>query len=302
MDVVRKSAEHHFLTLLEVVKRNTEGWIGIRFALSRNLKHSNVILDPRQIDQKLAVVQATGAEIVDEIEAQIGDSIDNGAVCHFADGDVILLVKPDNAATYEQIKKINKDLGSKLGPGICELSHLAKDIYLYQKLADKKIVSARCVDAYRMMADKNKVGSISLRRKKRDEPLILFVEDDRFTSSYATNILSQKFDVIQARTGEDAIMAYIEHAPDMVFLDIHLPGLSGHEVLKALRRVDNEAYVVMLSVDAARANVVGATSHGAAGFIKKPFSKNRLLFTAQHSPFIRHAGEAPPNMVDVFGA
>jgi DNA-binding NarL/FixJ family response regulator len=51
--------------------------------------------------------------------------------------------------------------------------------------------------------------------------------------------------------------------------------------------VDPEAHVVMLSVDTVKANIVTATNRGAAGFLKKPFSKERLLAFVEKSPFIK---------------
>ena len=83
------------------------------------------------------------------------------------------------------------------------------------------------------------------------------------------------------------ITMYIEHAPDIVLLDIHLPGMDGHSTLKLLRRLDPEGFMVMLSVDASSDNVLGATEAGAQTFLKKPFSKDRLVSVIRKSPHIR---------------
>jgi DNA-binding NtrC family response regulator len=60
--------------------------------------------------------------------------------------------------------------------------------------------------------------------------------------------------------------------------DIHLPGLDGHETLNAIRKADPAAYVVMLSVDAVKTNIVEASKGGASGFLKKPFTKDRMIW------------------------
>jgi DNA-binding response OmpR family regulator len=115
----------------------------------------------------------------------------------------------------------------------------------------------------------------------------MIVEDDRFTASYAANILSKEYELSVCRTGEEGIIAYIEHAPDIVFLDIHLPGLNGHDTLRAIKAADPKAFVVMLSVDTAKTSIVESTQSGAHSFLKKPFSKERLLNTVKASPYVR---------------
>lgn len=92
-----------------------------------------------------------------------------------------------------------------------------------------------------------------------------------------------------ARTGEEAILKYIEYAPDAVFLDIHLPGINGHQALQALKAADSEAFVVMLSVDTAKASIMAASENGAVSYLKKPFSRERVLNTLRLSPFIRES-------------
>jgi CheY-like chemotaxis protein len=187
-----------------------------------------------------------------------------------------------NDAEHESIKKFFKEAVEKIGAKFCEMNNLAKDIYSYQKLTDERFLSSRLMAAYEAMADTNRTKSIPLRRQRREDAVILIVEDDRFTASYASNLLNKDYDVVHAKTGE----VYIEHAPDIVFLDIHLPGLDGHDTLRALRKIDPESFIIMLSVDTMKQNIVDATKGGASGFLKKPFSKERLLATVQKSPFI----------------
>ena len=97
---------------------------------------------------------------------------------------------------------------------------------------------------------------------------------------------NKEYDVVLAKNGEDAIRLYIEHAPDVVFLDIHLPGLNGQETLRAIRKIDPKSCVFMLSVDTVKENIVNANKDGATGFLKKPFSKERLMVAVKKSPHI----------------
>src|SRR5690606_8687745 len=99
-----------------------------------------------------------------------------------------------------------------------------------------------------------------LRRKRRDSPLVMVVEDDRFTASYIQNFL-REYDVVIARNGEEAILKYIEYAPDAVFMDLHMPGLNGDQALQAIKAADPDAFVVMLSVDTAQHSIMSASEH-----------------------------------------
>jgi two-component system chemotaxis response regulator CheY len=65
--------------------------------------------------------------------------------------------------------------------------------------------------------------------------------------------------------------------------------LNGIETLQALRAIDPEAYIVMVSVDTVKANIVKATGLGASGFLRKPFSRDRLIATVEKSPYIGSA-------------
>jgi two-component system chemotaxis response regulator CheY len=154
-------------------------------------------------------------------------------------------------------------------------------------MADRKLLSARRFEAYRAMSDVHKVSSIAVRRERHLNPRVLIIEDDRFTAVYATNILSKEYDLTVCRTGEEGLAAYIEQAPDIVFLDVHMPGLSGHETLAGIKAVDPKAFVVMLSADTMKTNIVQAADGGAKNFLKKPFSKERLLNTVKNSPYVR---------------
>jgi len=65
---------------------------------------------------------------------------------------------------------------------------------------------------------------------------VLLIEDDKFLSSLLQNRLQKEnFDVILARTGEEAITALETATPDLIMLDIILPGKSGFEVLEKVR-------------------------------------------------------------------
>lgn len=286
MQIVRGSAEHHFLTTLEKLKANPKNWMAQYFAFSKYINHQELVSNPARIPDYIAGVTAKSEAFLKRISDAIKD-FPGGHLYLFPDQDIAALVEFEDEAQKARLREIYKALAADVPPDFADSGLLSAEMYNYQKLADQKLVTARRFDAYRTMSDLNKVRSIALRRSRREHPKVMIVEDDRFTASYTSNILSKDYDLVVCRTGEEAIQDYIEHAPDIVFLDIHLPGLSGHEVLEAIAAIDPHSYVVMLSVDTASKNIKKASETGAQNFLKKPFSKERLLAVVRNSPYIR---------------
>lgn len=284
--VVEKSAEYAFLNMVERLKRDPNGWFGVRVHLSRKIKHDDMLQSLSGINGHLRTCQNRATEVCDYIAEQ-ATIFDHAHIYKFKDGDIVLLAHSQRDSETQKVKDIAKDVSTRFGTDLCEFHSLVKDMYVYQKLSDAKLLSMKRIDAYEQMSDKSIVRSIPIRRNKREEPLVMFVEDDKFTSTHACNILNKEFEVIPVKTGEEAILKYIEHAPDMVFLDIHLPGLSGFDTLKSIKKIDPKAYVVMLSVDTVKRNIVDTNHNGASGFIKKPFSKTRLITSVHKSPYIK---------------
>ena len=80
----------------------------------------------------------------------------------------------------------------------------------------------------------------------------------------------------EAATGQVALERYRKSIPDVVFLDIELPDLDGHEVLKQIKAIKDNAFIVMVSAHSTVENVKEAISSGASGFIVKPFSPQKI--------------------------
>ena len=82
--------------------------------------------------------------------------------------------------------------------------------------------------------------------------------------------------VHQVRDGSEAITAWRELQPRVTFLDIDMPRQDGLAVLKAIRSVQPDAFVAMVSGYSSPDNVREALSMGASGFIVKPFKPQRI--------------------------
>lgn len=114
-------------------------------------------------------------------------------------------------------------------------------------------------------------------RKGRSGIHVLVVDDDEFSGALVSRNLSDDYNVIMAQDGETALRQYFTQAPDVVFLDIDLPDVSGHDILNKILEHDKDAFVVMLSGNSDKTNILKAIDDGAKGFIGKPFTRNKLV-------------------------
>ena len=124
-------------------------------------------------------------------------------------------------------------------------------------------------------------------RSNRSKPEIMVVEDDMFSRKLVTGSLSKEYNVRGAKDGHEAVKFYALHGPDVMFLDIELPDVTGHEVLKKILSFDPDAYIVMLSGKGDKENVLNAISQGAKGFVGKPFTKEKLLQYINQCPTVK---------------
>lgn len=125
-------------------------------------------------------------------------------------------------------------------------------------------------------------------RKVRMPLHVMLVEDDPLTRRLITGTFKEQYALITAASAEEAVANYLLHAPDIVFLDIGLPDTSGFEVLHRILKSDPEAYVVMFSGNSYLDNITAALSTGAAGFVAKPFKKEKMQHYIHDSALHHH--------------
>ena len=106
---------------------------------------------------------------------------------------------------------------------------------------------------------------------------ILVVDDEpQLLRALATNLKARGYEVDQAVTGEAALMLAASHHPDLVVLDLGLPGIDGLEVISGLRGWSSVP-IVVLSVREREADKVAALDAGADDYVTKPFGMDELL-------------------------
>jgi two-component system response regulator AtoC len=105
----------------------------------------------------------------------------------------------------------------------------------------------------------------------RPKTKILVIDDDPKVAWILSEGLSSLFEFVSARDGIEGIQLVSTEKPDLILLDIKMPGMSGLEVLEKLNRADSRPEVIMISGHGDTKYVVESVKLGAAEFIDKPF-------------------------------
>lgn len=112
---------------------------------------------------------------------------------------------------------------------------------------------------------------------------ILIVDDEKNIRESIAGILQDEgFSISTANDGKQAIAAVQDEKPDLVLLDIWMPGMDGIETLKQLKALHDDLQIVMMSGHATIETAVTATKLGAYDFIEKPLSLEKLLVCVQN--------------------
>ncbi|HNU85814.1 MAG: sigma-54 dependent transcriptional regulator [Pseudomonadota bacterium] len=113
---------------------------------------------------------------------------------------------------------------------------------------------------------------------------ILVVDDEESICQSLRGILSDEgYEVRTAGSGEDALKAIEEDVPDLVLLDIWLPGMDGLEALKIIKAETPQVPVIMMSGHGTIETAVKATKLGAFDFIEKPISLEKVVLLVNHA-------------------
>jgi two-component system, NarL family, response regulator len=75
--------------------------------------------------------------------------------------------------------------------------------------------------------------------------------------------------VAEAATGEEAIARFVEHRPDVTLMDLQMPGLNGLQAIQAIRRVQADARIIVLTMYAGDTSIYQALQAGAVGYLLK---------------------------------
>lgn len=278
MQVIREKTEQELLTALNrVTDEYTQAARCLRITLSD--KEQPIIFEESVLIDMITVTLSE-----DKLAFYLCD-----------DGDVFIIAP---RITHEEIQNVQDKLYVLLNYSLEErfkVYELKRELSLLKLCVEEKIAlraaqhenlqkehhakqdAARKVEILNTPIDASLTSSLHQRRTSRKKPEIMVVEDDMFSCQLVKKSLSKDYMVSVVHNGEDAIMSYFLKAPDILFLDIELPDITGLDVLHKIQQHDDQAFIVMLSGNSDKEHVMKAVSQGAKGFVGKPFARKNLL-------------------------
>jgi DNA-binding response OmpR family regulator len=144
-----------------------------------------------------------------------------------------------------------------------------------------------------MHADGGEAGAAGIRFRA------LVVDDEPPLVQVVGGYLAREgFDVVSAADGEAAVTAAREHRPDVIVLDLMLPGIDGVEACRRIRTF-SDAYVIMLTAKSDEVDKLIGLSVGADDYLTKPFSPRELV--ARVRAMLRRPRAAPDPGLRRFG-
>ncbi len=113
---------------------------------------------------------------------------------------------------------------------------------------------------------------------KETKGKVLVVDDAPDTREIIQKLLRYEgYEVMTVSTGEEGVKKTEEEKPDVILMDINLPGIDGNEALRQVKKKNPIQCVIMLTAYATVDNAIRALKEGASDFIKKPFENEHLI-------------------------
>ena len=113
---------------------------------------------------------------------------------------------------------------------------------------------------------------------------ILVVDDKPEIRSLLKKMLADDdYDVLMACSGEEALTLIVEKRPDLVLLDLKMPGMDGLQTLRKIKELDDSSRVIMISAFGTKRTVIEALKLGLFDYQPKPLSLNRLRISIRHA-------------------
>ena len=129
---------------------------------------------------------------------------------------------------------------------------------------------------------------------------ILAVDDEEdILELLRFNLTKEGFAVVCAASGEEALKTALSQRPDLILLDLLLPGIDGLEVARRLKKdaSTKEIPIIMVTAKGEEADIVAGLEVGAEDYITKPFSRKVLI--ARVRAVLRRKGAAPADEKEV---
>ena len=109
---------------------------------------------------------------------------------------------------------------------------------------------------------------------------ILIVEDNELNMKLFNDLLqAHGYDTLQTKDGHEAVAMTEEHHPDLILMDISMPGIDGFEACRCLKlnEVTNSIPIIFISAQMEMAEIEKVFSHGGVDYLNKPFRQEEVL-------------------------
>ena len=113
---------------------------------------------------------------------------------------------------------------------------------------------------------------------------ILIVDDDQAIRTVLKRMLSREgYEVVMAFDGEDGVEVADQENPDLILLDLGLPGIDGIETLKRIKQNEPDIAAIMITAEGSIESAVAAVKAGARNYVTKPFNADEIRLLVSES-------------------
>jgi CheY-like chemotaxis protein len=271
IDITTKDAEGSLLLMLEQPGRSPSAWGALHFQFS-TLRHrfgeDEILMTIRPVlaDRKAALYRFHDGDIVitwSGVQKAVLETLRDHLYARFQ------LTEADAPHAYYDLQAHGEELRLLCKQKIAKLEpeSLADDVAPLPPPAPPIKPAPEQLKRFQR---------VSAWRPRRDKTEILVVEDQPFSSKLLRSMLDRTCKAHTAATAEQALEWYLGHAPDIVFLDIELPGMDGHQFAGTVTTFDPQAFIIMVTANNRAGDVARAKHNGARAFVTKPFSKRKI--------------------------
>src|SRR5579872_2390815 len=111
-----------------------------------------------------------------------------------------------------------------------------------------------------------------------DKPLVLVVDDDDvFRNRLCRALVQRNWDASSASSGEEAVAIARERSPDLVLVDLRMPGMGGLDLIQQLRAIDSSMAIIVLTGYGSIPTTISAMKRGADHYMSKPADAEQVL-------------------------
>jgi len=203
-----------------------------------------------------------------------------------ADAIVLDLMMPGTDG-FETLQVLRESPATRKTPVlILTAKHITKDElkilkanHIYQLIRKGDVDGDELIKSISAMLQPSKKKEAPAQKAAAGRPLILVVEDNPDNMITAKALLSHKYRVIGAVDGEEGVAAAKKHVPDLILMDIELPGISGVEAFEQIRRIPAliSVPVIALTASVMEGEREAVLAHGFEAFIPKPIVEAEFL-------------------------